>query len=277
MNGQLRSAALRRGLVLALAICSTALMADSPAGASAPVVFSGPITEVSASSLTVQGVAVGIMQATFIKGIDPGTGLLVDLTPETLQVGDGVTVFAEDVEGTASAELILRGMGFKIRGQVTAVQTDGSGKPQVVVDGIYTVNVGQTTFLGGGAMSHRKDGAIQVGSEVSLWGIVSDGVFTAAFGTMEGAGSGGAEPTMDNGFILNLTTDGSGAVTGFTMSSRHSVETIVFSPSTVIQKGGTTVDASALGAGMHVKVWGTSQADGSVLASQVLVKGGMRH
>ena len=271
-----RSAVLRGGLALALALSSSALMADSSAGASAQAVFSGPLTEASATSVTVQGVAVGITPSTVIKGLDPGTGLLIDLAPDLLQVGDGVTVFADDEDGAASAELILRGTGFRIRGEVTALQTDASGNPQVVVDGIYVVNVGLTTFLGSGS-SLKEDGSIQVGSEVSLWGIVDNGAFTAAFGRIEDAGPGGGEPTMDNGFILNVTSDGTGAVLGFTMSSRHSVETITLSPSTVIQKGRSTVDASALGAGMHVKVWGTTQADGSVLASQVLLKGGMRH
>ena len=127
----------------------------------------------------------------------------------------------------------------------------------------------------GGATAPYDGGSVQMGSELTLWGIASNGLFVAAFGRNQAGGGQGGVPTMDNGFILNLITDAQGTVTGFTMTSRGSIDTVGLDASTQIS--GTQSGISALKAGVHVKVWGTRMADGTVLASTIVVKGGMRH
>jgi hypothetical protein len=267
----------RLAFVLALALCSLAALADTPAAIDSPQVFSGPITLVSSSSLTVQGVAVSLQTSTIILGLDT-SGAIVTLPPASLLVNDTVTVFATDGSGSASADLILEGLGFHLKGQVTALTTGTSGPTQVTLDGVFAVNVGQVVWLGeSGDRPNDGGGTVQVGSEVELWGIAANGVFTGAFGKLESGGGqgGGGETEMDNGFILNLTTDTQNNITGFTMSSRASVATIVLGSSTQISGKGAGL--SSLKAGVHVQVWGTKQTDGSVLAATIQIKGGMRH
>jgi|WetSurMetagenome_2_1015567.scaffolds.fasta_scaffold90796_2 hypothetical protein len=266
----------RIAFVLALALCSMAALADTPAAIDSPQVFSGPITAVSSSSLTVQGVEVSLQTSTIILGLDI-SGAVVTLTPASLLVNDTVTVFAADEGATVSANLILAGLGFHLKGQVTTLTTGTSGPTQVTLDGIFAVNVGQAVWLAGGDhRPHQDGGTVQVGSELELWGISSNGIFTAAFGRLEsGGGQGGGETEMDNGFILSLTTDTQNNLIGFTMWSRASIATIDLGPSTQISGKGS--DTSALKAGVHVQVWGTKQADGSVLAATIQIKGGMRH
>lgn len=259
------------GLVIATALVlgSTAVLADGSTGLSADEVFAGPATDTSSTSVTVQGVPIAITTDTQVFGLD-ASNLVITLDGTQLQVGDYVSVYAHDDGGAATADVILRGVGFDLKGQVTALQTDSSGNAQAIIDGIYTVNVGQVVFSSG---DQDGEGALTVGSEASLWGIVNDGVFVAIGGRL---GSGATE-AMDNGFIQDLTTDGSGDVTGFTMTGKGALATIALGSSTRIILKGQDATASALKAGLHVKVWGTTQADGSVLASTVLIKGGSRH
>ena len=267
----------RLAIALALVLCSFAALADTPAAVDSPQVFAGPITLISSSSLTVQGVALSIQTSTIILGLDT-SGAIVTLTPASLLVNDTVTVFATDDMGASTAALIFEGLGFHLKGQVTALTTGTSGPTQLTLDGIFAVGVGQAVWLGGGDhRPHQDGGTVQVGSEVELWGIANNGAFTAAFGRLEGGGGqgGGGETEMDNGFILSLTTDTQNNLIGFTMSSRASIATIALGPSTQISGKGS--DTSALKAGAHVQVWGTKQSDGSVLAATIQIKGGMKH
>lgn len=256
------------GLTAALALGSTAVLADGSSGLAADVVFAGPATAVSSTSVTVQNVPIAIVTGTQIFGLD-SNNLVVTLDGSQLLVGDYVSVYAHDDSSAATADLILRGVGFSIKGQVTALQTDSSGNAQAVIDGVYTINIGQVILSGG----DEDGGSIAVGSEVRLWGIVNDGVFVAIGGQLD---SGGGE-AMDNGFVQNLTTDSSGTVTAFTMTSKGSIAAIALGSSTRIILKGQDTTASSLQAGLHVKVWGTTQSDGSVLASTILIKGGSRH
>lgn len=264
-------------VALAVALCSLAVLADAPAAVDSSQVFSGPITLIGTDSITVQGVAISLLPSTVILGLD-GSGAIVTLASSALLVNDTVTVFASDSDGAASANLIFEGLGFHLKGEVTALTAGTDGPSQVTLDGIFAVNVAQAVWLGGGGDHPRHDtGTLQVGSEVELWGIANSGAFSAAFGRLESGGGqgGGGETEMDNGFILGLTTDTGGNVTGFTMSSRASIAAIAIDSSTQISGKGSGI--ASLKAGVHVKVWGTKQSDGSVLAATVEIKGGMRH
>lgn len=271
---------LRTALVLAIALGTWAVWADTTAAIDDPVVFSGPITALSATSLTVQGVEVALAPTTQVFGLDT-SGALVTVDPASLLVNDSVTIFAQDADGTATADLILVGLGFHLKGQVTAFVMGSGGPTQVTLDGIYDVDVSNAVWLSpeDGRAPRRRDaggGSIQVGSEVEFWGLADNGGFAAAFAKLEsGGGPGGGAPTVDNGFILALTSDSQGVPTGFTMTSRGSIATVALGPSTQITGKGS--GNGSLQAGVHVKVWGTLQSDGSVLASQVIIKGGMRH
>ncbi len=268
MMSTMKTRLLGAGLALALAVGGTAALADGSSDGVADVMYSGPIEAASSASITVQGVALSIGASTQIFGLD-SSNLVTTLTPADLAVGAAVTVYGHDEDGTPWADVIFSGTGFRIQGTVTALQTDSSGNAQAVLDGIYTINIGGVTY------EDRKTedtSGVQVGNDVVFWGIVQTDVFVAVFGKIEGGG----EPAMDNGFILNLATDTSGNVTGFTMTSRGTSATVVLGPSTrIIQKNQDTT-AAALKAGQHVKVWGTTQSDGSVLASEVIIKGGER-
>jgi len=61
------------------------------------------------------------------------------------------------------------------------------------------------------------------------------------------------------------------------MISEYTATTVTLDASTKIAKRNHDMDASALEVGLHVKVWGSTQPDGSVLASTILIKGGQRH
>ncbi len=259
-------------LIVALAFTGLAVAAQDVPTANAKVFFSGSVSDISDSAITVQGVTFAITADTQIKGLD-ATGAVVDLATTDIAAGDTVSVYAEDADGTPTADVIFAGSAFRIAGSITAIQTDADGNAQFVVDDTYTVNVAGATFYGSGGTIDV--GTIQVGDEVALWGVVEDGTFTAVYGRISGEQE--STPTVDNGFILNLTTDDTGAVTGFTMTSRHAVTTVVLDPSTKISKRNRDADASDLSAGLHVKVWGSTQSDGSVLASTILIKGGQRH
>ncbi len=274
--------ALKTALALTIALGAWTVWADTPASINDPIVFSGPITVASATSITVQGVPVAIVSSTQILGLDT-SGALVTVDPASLAVNDAVTIYAQDSGGAATADLILVGLTFHLKGQVTALTLGSSGPTQLTLDGIYAVDVSGAVWLTHGdarRSAHPEDGSgtVQVGSEVEAWGLANNGAFVAVFARLDeggGSGGGGGQPAMDNGFILNLTTDSQGVVNGFTMTSEGSTATIVLGTSTVISGRGTGI--GALQAGLHVKVWGTSQLDGSVLASQVIIKGGMRH
>ena len=269
------------GLVLALALCTTGLRANMPTDGSDDVVLEGPLTASTSTNLTLQGVTLSITSNTVIKGLD-STGSVIDVDPTTLVAASPVTVYGHDENGVPVADLVFAGDAFRFSGTVTALQTNASGGSEAVIDGIYTVEIGQTIFVNPGdsvvrhsAGQDQSGGTLQVGSQVVLLGIAQNGVFTAIYGRVESAG-GGTE-TMENGFILTPSFDASGNLTGFTMSSRGSVATIVLGSSTQITGSGSSAGTAALTAGRHVKVWGTTQADGSVLASQIILKGGMRH
>ena len=259
-------------LIAVLAMTGLAVAAQNVPTANAQVYFAGSASDVSDTAITVQGVTFAITADTQIKGLD-ATGAVVDLTTADIASGDTVTVYAEDVDGTPTADVIFAGSAFRIAGNVTAIQTDADGNAQFVIDDTYTVNVAGTTFYGSDGTIDA--GTIQVGDEVVLRGIVADGVFTGVYGSISGGQA--STPTVANGFILNLTTDDTGAVTGFTMTSKHAVTTVVLDPSTKISKRNHDADASDLSAGLHVKVWGSTQPDGSVLASTILIEGGQRH
>ncbi|MGA9752143.1 MAG: DUF5666 domain-containing protein [Acidobacteriota bacterium] len=272
------------GLALALALYTTGPRANTPTDGSDDVVFAGPLTASTSTSLTLQGVTFSITTDTLIKGLD-STGSIVDVDPTTLVAASPVTVYGHDDNGVAVADLVFAGDAFRFSGTVTALQVNASGGSEAVIDGIYTVEVGQTTFVSPGDSVVRRSagedqggGTMQVGSEVVLLGIAQDGVFTAVYGRVEsGGGSGSGTEAIENGFILTPSFDASGNLTGFTMSSRGSVATIVLGSSTQISGAGSSSGTAALTAGRHVKVWGTTQTDGSVLASQVILKGGERH
>ncbi len=272
MIAKTRRHLLMSALIAVLAMTGFAVAAQNVPTANAQVLFSGSASDISDSAITVQGVTFAITADTQIKGLD-ATGAVVDLAPSDIAAGDTVTVYAEDVDGSPTADVVFAGAAFRIAGSVTAIQTDADGNAQFVIDDTYTVNVAGVTFYGSGGTIDV--GTIQVGDDVALRGIVEDGVFTAVYGSV----SSGQEstPTMDNGFILNLTTDDSGTVTGFTMTSKHAITTVVLDPSTKITKRNHDADVSDLEAGLHVKVWGSTQPDGSVLASTIRIKGGQRH
>lgn len=262
----------RLGLVLALALGCVAAFADS-SGVNAPAVFAGPISAVSATSLTVQGVPLAIASGTLIFGLDSGN-MLVALTPADLLVNETVTVYAEDADNLATADVIFAGLGFHLSGEVTALVTDTSGPTQITLDGIYVVDVSHAVWLSTEEKASDDSGSVQVGSEVELWGIANNGAFEAAFGQSGSGGGQGGGAAMENGFILTPTLDSQGVVASLTMTSKGTVYKIVLAPTTVITgKGSSTAD---LRAGAHVKVWGTFQSDGSVLASKIIIKGGSR-
>jgi len=253
-------------LVLALALGCVAAFANS-SGVMAPAVFAGPITAVSSTSLTVQGVSLGIAASTQIFGLDSANAL-VTLTPVDLFVNETVTVYAEDANNAATADVIFAGEGFHFTGQITTLVTGTSGPTQVTLDGVYVVDVSHALW-----MEDFDPGSIQVGSNLQFWGIAGNGVFAAAFGGAAESGQAGGS-AMENGFILTPTLDSQGAVISFTMTSKGTVYTIVLDPTTVITGKGS--NTSGLKAGVHVKVWGTFQSDGSVLASKIVIKGGSR-
>ncbi len=259
-------------LIAVLALTGLSVAAQNVPTANAAVIFSGSVSDISDSAVTVQDVTFAITADTQIKGLD-ATGAVVDLTTADIATGDTVSVYAEDVDGTPTADVIFAGSAFRIAGSITAIQTDADGNAQFVIDDTYTVNVAGATFYGSGGTVDV--GTIQVGDDVVLWGVVEDGNFTAVYGRISGEQE--STPTMDNGFILNLTTDDTGAVTGFTMTSKHAITNVVLDSSTKISKRNHDADVSDLEAGLHVKVWGSSQPDGSVLASTIRIKGGRRH
>jgi hypothetical protein len=61
------------------------------------------------------------------------------------------------------------------------------------------------------------------------------------------------------------------------MISEHFATTVTLDVSTKITKRNHDTDASALEAGLHVKVRGSTRPEDSVPASTILIKGGRRH
>ena len=88
--------------------------------------FSGTIAEISAAAVTAQGATLALSGDTSYIGED-ASGNLLALTPADFNVGDLVTAFAENENGTQTATALYRGLPFMIQGSVTALQDDGQG------------------------------------------------------------------------------------------------------------------------------------------------------
>ena len=256
---------------------------------------SGSVAEVSASSVTLNGVQALVDANTLFVGADT-SGNLVKLAWSDIHPGDTASVFTETETGTIVATSVYRGVLFMVQGQVTALQRDGQNNLQsVVIDGAYTVHVSQSSFDymgagamgtgmggnmsggmmggggmggGGGMMGGGDSSYVQVGSTLALGGLVENGLFSAAFAHIMGA------DMMGNGNIQSISHDGSGNVTGFTMSSGGSTKQCIIDSSTQITKKGQMMGSGALKSGMHVKVGGVTRQDGSVQATTVQIMGG---
>ncbi len=266
---------------------------------------SGVVSAVSAASVTVNGVQAAVDASTVFVGAD-SAGNLVKLAWSDIQPGDTASVFTETESGAIVATSVYRGLLFMVQGQVTALQRDGQGNLlSVVIDGVYTVHVSQSSFdymgagamgtgmggnmsggmMGGGGMGNGGMGGgmgggggmmggggdssyVQVGSTLAVGGLVEDGAFSAAFAHIMGA------DMMGNGNIQSLTHDTSGNVTGFAMSSSGSTKQVVMDSSTTITKKGQMMGSGSLKSGMHVKVGGVTRQDGSIQASTIQIMGG---
>ena len=264
---------------------------------------SGPVAQVSASSVTVNGVMATVDANTVFVGADT-SGNLVKLAWTDFQPGDTASLFTETESGAMVATSVYRGVLFMVQGQVTSLQRDGQNNlASVVIDGVYTIHVSQSSFdymgagamgtgmggnmsggmMGGGMMGSGGGGMgggggmmggsgdssyVQVGSTLALGGLVENGLFSAAFAHIMGA------DMMGNGNIQSITHDGSGNVTGFAMSSGGSTKQCIIDSSTQITKKGQMMGSGALKSGMHVKVGGVTRQDGSIQATTVQIMGG---
>ena len=264
---------------------------------------SGPVAQVSASSVTVNGVMATVDANTVFVGADT-SGNLVKLAWTDFQPGDTASLFTETESGAMVATSVYRGVLFMVQGQVTSLQRDGQNNlASVVIDGVYTIHVSQSSFdymgagamgtgmggnmsggmMGGGMMGSGGGGMgggggmmggsgdssyVQVGSTLALGGLVENGLFSAAFAHIMGA------DMMGNGNIQSISHDGSGNVTGFAMSSSGATKQCIIDSSTQITKKGQMMSASALKTNMHVKVGGVTRQDGSIQATTVQIMGG---
>ncbi len=261
----------------------------------------GDLTQVSASSVTVNGVQAAVDSSTVFVGAD-GSGNLQKLAWTDFQVGDTASLFTETENGAIVATSVYRGVLFMVQGQVTALQRDGQNKLQsLVIDGAYAIHVSQTTFDymgtgnmgmgmggnmsggmmgggmmggggmggGGGMMGGSDSSFIQVGSTVAVGGVVENGLFSSAFVHIMGS------DMMGGGNIQSVTHDMSNNVTGFTMSTSGGTKQCLIDSSTQITRKGQMMGSSALKTGMHVKVTGVTRGDGSVQCSAVQIIGSM--
>jgi hypothetical protein len=261
---------------------------------------SGAVSQVSAASLTVNGVQAAVDGSTVFVGVDP-SGNLLQLAWSDFDLGDTVSLFTETESGAIVAASVFRGVLFMVQGQVTALQRDGQGKLQsVVIDGAYAIHLSQSSFDymgagnmgngmggnmsggmmgggmmggggmggGGGMMGNGDSSFVQVGSTIAVGGLVENGLFSAVFAHIMGS------DMMGNGNIQSLTRDGSGNVIGFTMNSNGTSKQCVLDSSTTITKKGLTMSPNSLRTGMHIKVGGVTRSDGSIQAKTIQIMGG---
>lgn len=239
---------------------------------------SGAVAQVSASSVTVNGVQAAVDGNTVFVGED-SSGNLVLLALSDVHTGDTASLFTETESGAIVAKSVFLGTLFMVQGQVTALQRDGQNVLQsVVIDGAYTIHTAQASFdymgagamgsgmggnmsggmMSGGMMSSGDSSYVQLDSTLALGGLVRNGVFAAAFAHVMGTDMAG------KGTLQSLSHDGSGNVTGFSMSSNGATTQCVLEASTQITKGGQMMGANSLKTGMHVKITGVTRQDGSV-------------
>jgi hypothetical protein len=154
--------------------------------------FSGAVSSISPSSLSVQGVPVALDTNTVLVGVD-GSGNLIPLTPGDFHPGDMVAVFAESNSGSPLATSLFRGFPFMIQGYVTAFQADSQGHPlTVTIDDTFTVFTAQAQMdaMGMGNMQGGMGG--DMGGGMMNGGCMGSGMGGGMGGGMDGCpGMGG--------------------------------------------------------------------------------------
>ena len=296
-------------LVLGLSIGAPALAATGPQTMPSHGWIAGPVTDIDASQVSMQGMTLPLASTTRCVGED-SSGALVTLDPENLKTGDLATVFYTTGGDGAEVTAIYRGSTFMLQGQVTDMQVGTAGRVgMVTLDGQYHVRVDQTTFdgmnpgnmgngmggdmsggmgsggmmsggsgggmgggMGGGTMGGGDPGdpsLLQMGSTVAMGGIVEGGHYAAVFAHVM------ASSMQWSGTVQSMTYDSSGAVTGFMMNRGGHNQTVVMDSHTRVTRSGQSMTGSSMRPGMHVNVAGLSRQDGSMLATAVLVQGHM--
>jgi hypothetical protein len=242
-----RLSALACTIAAALALGLTALAQTPPSGA----FIAGPVTEVHADSLVLQGMTLAVDEhSKFFTVLPDGI-----MAPATLaDVQPNLPMHARFIFIGAVPTLMLGELGndFFWHGIVTEI-----GEGALTLDGAVTIHTSQARVVG--------PGTLQVGSTVGVKGEALGGVFAAKVINASGL------DFAFKGTITTLAQDPSGAVVGFTFGRGETLYPVDLDANSLIWKGRRQVPADELAAGMKVDVDGWVQPDGSVLAWNVRI------
>lgn len=196
----------------------------------------------------------------------------VDLQP--LSHGRGHGVIAIVSGGLASISVSPRGhSGEEIEGLVQSV--DGTGGTLTVADqhlGTVTVTTTDSTEIRHGDTAIPL-AQVQVGWRVHVKGALqTDGTYAATEIIVQDEGSGGGGGGGETEAQGTIQSIDSVAMSFTVQESDGTVVTIDTDANTVFTMGGQPASFSDLATGQMVEVEGTTQADGSVLASHVSIE-----
>lgn len=228
-----------------LALGLAALAQVPPSGA----FLAGPITEVTPTSLTIQGMTLTVNDRSKFFTVLPD-GAMAPIPFAEVPAGVPIHarfIFVDSVPTLVHGEL---GDDFFWHGIVTAL-----GEGSLTLDGAVTLHTGQARIIG--------SGAVQVGSTVGVKGEVLNGVFSARVINPSGL------DFAYRGTITALTVDEGGKVTGFTFGRGETSYAVVLDAHSLIWRGRIQISPNDLAVGMKVDVNGWTQPDGSVLAWNV--------
>ena len=242
-----RSRVLACTIAAALALGLTAWAQTPPSGA----FIAGPVTEVHADSLVLQGMTLAVDEhSKFFTVLPDGT-----MAPATLaDVQPNLPMHARFIFVGASPTLVRGELGndFFWHGIVTEI-----GEGSLILNGAVTIYTSQARIIG--------TLPLQVGNTVGVKGEVLGGVFAAKVINTSGL------DFAFKGTITALVQDPAGAVVGFTFGRGETLYPVDLDGSSLIWKGRVQVPAAALVVGMRVDVTGWVEPDGSVLAWNVRI------
>ncbi len=267
-------------VVLTLGIAGSAIQAE-PAGDPNQAWINGAIQVIGVEGFVLQGVPIGVVEETVIKGID-AMGAPVDLTFGDLLPGQVVHVHSILLAGNAIATHVFRGTHFHLFGIVTDMTTDDEGNPVTLeVNDLIWINVesarvrGKQNLNGDGKMGNmlEEDGnadlrdLLHPGTTIVAGGVADGGLFAAHF----------VHVLVGDFHIVarveELLTDGSGNLMGFVITKRDRSYAILVNGDTVfLRKGNRPMDPADLTAGMKVKVDALITDDETILALVVKTK-----
>ena len=223
--------------------------------------FSGVVERVDAAAgvIVASGATIRISRSTVIRSGE------APLTIGDLKAGDKIRVSGtRQADGSLAASRVDVILGTSTAnetvfdGAVERVATDGSS---ITVRGVRVL-ISAETAIQSGSTSIKASG-LKVGDQVKIAGTKqADGSVLASRIVVIPATTPPAESVLD-GTVERVATDGSKIVV-------RGVGVLV-SAQTAIQSGGKVIKATDIKVGDQVKIAGTKQADGTVLATRIEV------